>query len=1494
MATTITKSVSVKDVCKGIGSSTKTCSAVVSGDTDYVDNYSVEGTSGGTPCCSDTTSLCLNAWIGCPLVFDTITWKETIIEDGVTYTLKSATSGGSTSLATYEQSATKLTEPTLEEGQNTYDRYEINITNPNDVTCQFYSQDLSEYGGSVDIEAGATYSLTLTWGTTESSHTAKGYFSANGYKDSENDTLTITRPAETTYTLTVNYYVSNVPSGTKYYEIGGSQLVKISDYKISVDNASYSTSDPSEDFGMNNKNQTLNMYYIGKLTAPILEEKNKDFNQYTIDVTNPNDVTCDFYSKELIDDYGGSVTIEAGATFEMELTWGSGSTSHVVSGYLGASGYNNSNMQTITVERPTISSLFNPILSIESETTNDFVLRVRNSNEVVIKWYWGYSSNPTTYAGTISADSTDTLTITKTTNKTIFVKFIYEDLSSQNSTSVPYIEETTQLSRPIITLNSEKTTSNVYYYSIKNENAVEVSVYINGVVQSKYLEGGSETEYHGSWASGQTSITITSQFGTLSSSYSDSLTSSLTISRPKIKLPQPSLNILTNTYNSYSFTYTNSSSQYSVQPFFNGSTQGDILGPSQSRDYEFDWGTGETSKSFYAYAMPTDTSRFTSSDSVVLTITRPKTLSQPEITDIVQNDGSVTLTIKNSNDTAVLWLVDNVQQSGSIYEYSTDTYTYTWGDTETSKTFEIKFKDPTGQYGDSNILSKTISKEIPTLTDPILSSVVSQTGYSITITNKNQQTVTYYVDGVEKTTIAYNASETFSAEWATSETTKTINVLFTADGYESSSKSITVNKPGVITVSAPNLSLVENTTKAYKIRISNPNTTTGTYYLVDSNHARIDDIKLTQGGTYDYSKEWGSEETSKTFTCALLLIVENEVDPSNPIYIYSDTATLETFNKPINVLEKPILSENVNNYTTSKFNVKNTNNLAVTWLVNYSQQSTVIAKDTTATFSYDWQENEKTKRFTVRFTAENYDASESYIDLIRPNQLVEPIVELLVNNHDSYAIRIKNKNEVSVSLYEETSGDTSKTLSAKGQVIIKGAWENETTKTLNYYFVASDYGQSKAVSITFARLNEGDYYVLYLNIDGEVYKIGEKYSVATQSLDGLMSSADKVKLDNINIGLYLKKSENYAYGINTFTIENDYVKSMTLKSRDTGSISTIYFGGNSTNVVDLISAQSISGVKTFTNEIKTNQIANENNNAMVRYKPAENKVVLGGSTIPTTIMGNGDRPNYSKDGSDFTGSPLALLSDISSYTVGDGIKIENNVISVDTDYIAKQIKILSIKIGDLITMDLGDTASSYGTLHQYRVLKISGSIVEVVAMYEPTTSQTFGSSQAYSGSALDTYLNTTWYNTLSDKAKAAIVDNEITQYKYSYGSVSDSHRSYATYSSKAVYASGLSRHIYALDVEDIEMYFGGTGGSASANTQGTFTIADLMTLFYKSTTTISSKYFWLRSAISDYTSGAWYVDGGNGYVSDYDFSDAGAVRPAFKIDLSKIDWSISN
>ena len=74
--------------------------------------------------------------------------------------------------------------------------------------------------------------------------------------------------------------------------------------------------------------------------------------------------------------------------------------------------------------------------------------------------------------------------------------------------------------------------------------------------------------------------------------------------------------------------------------------------------------------------------------------------------------------------------------------------------------------------------------------------------------------------------------------------------------------------------------------------------------------------------------------------------------------------------------------------------------------------------------------------------------------------------------------------------------------------------------------------------------------------------------------------------------------------------------------------------------------ESHSGTATYKGVIKTSEIDNTSGNAMLRNKDTEGAIVLGSSAKKAVIMGSGDRPTYSKNGSDFAGSELALKSDI--------------------------------------------------------------------------------------------------------------------------------------------------------------------------------------------------------------------------------------------------------
>lgn len=210
--------------------------------------------------------------------------------------------------------------------------------------------------------------------------------------------------------------------------------------------------------------------------------------------------------------------------------------------------------------------------------------------------------------------------------------------------------------------------------------------------------------------------------------------------------------------------------------------------------------------------------------------------------------------------------------------------------------------------------------------------------------------------------------------------------------------------------------------------------------------------------------------------------------------------------------------------------------------------------------------------------------------------------------------------------------------------------------------------------------------------------------------------------------------------------------------------------------------------------------------------------------------------------------------------------------------------------GALITMNLD------GSDRQYRVLKREGNVAEVLTMWNISTSTAFDTNitHIYSGRTLDTYLNTTWYNTLTSPAKAAIVPKNINQYQYTFSDSvynESTHSSYADYSTKSLKANVGNRYVYALDVEDIEMYFGGTGGSVDAKIPATFGKTDLLKLFWNQTSTIFENP-WFRSARADKSIQAWCVNGYYGCLGSASTNNTYAARAAFQIDLSKIPFTI--
>ena len=278
--------------------------------------------------------------------------------------------------------------------------------------------------------------------------------------------------------------------------------------------------------------------------------------------------------------------------------------------------------------------------------------------------------------------------------------------------------------------------------------------------------------------------------------------------------------------------------------------------------------------------------------------------------------------------------------------------------------------------------------------------------------------------------------------------------------------------------------------------------------------------------------------------------------------------------------------------------------------------------------------------------------------------------------------------------------------------------------------------------------------------------------------------------------------------------------------------------------------------------------------------------------------------NHNLGGNGGGGSPEGTAVKSTGESAGEVLMTNGEGGAVWTpDMTDTEIELLFLEKGTVISMNLD------GTDRNYRVIKkVSGSVVEVLTQFDPfgdtttkynetSTEETFSDGsvgQKYAGSTVDTAINTTWYNTLSSTAKAAIVDKNIVQdmwYTNSSSGDPDYRTASKTTSKKATATLAVgNRHIYLLSVQDMIDYLEVTPEMTAENT--TWTQDSFRTMFgYDSS---SAYQYWVSSARA--TSSTPNVTGiyiaMNACYPDYiNVTSFCRVRPAFQIDLSKISYT---
>lgn len=259
-----------------------------------------------------------------------------------------------------------------------------------------------------------------------------------------------------------------------------------------------------------------------------------------------------------------------------------------------------------------------------------------------------------------------------------------------------------------------------------------------------------------------------------------------------------------------------------------------------------------------------------------------------------------------------------------------------------------------------------------------------------------------------------------------------------------------------------------------------------------------------------------------------------------------------------------------------------------------------------------------------------------------------------------------------------------------------------------------------------------------------------------------------------------------------------------------------------------------------------------------------------GYNLPDTVAVTGASQTWNKE----TGT-LTLSNPTGAVTV--------SAVCVAVTYPAK---------GDLITIES----------KQYRVLKITNTVAEVLAMYDSSASQAFNTSvnsNVYANSSLDVYLSRTFYNSLSTAMQNAIVAKTFQQDSWrwkggtsaiaNYAGTFQPTNNYTLSLMSTTYDSSISRKCYALSCQDVIDYLEVTTSMSAADT--TLTSENVWRMFWNQITSPGTIFPWLRSAYSGTTGTALYANGAYGYLNNSDVDYKSAVRPAFQIDLSKIEWT---
>ena len=272
---------------------------------------------------------------------------------------------------------------------------------------------------------------------------------------------------------------------------------------------------------------------VYQLSSPTITEYSQNYDEFTVKIYNPNDMTCVFYLTG-----GSTYYINAGESVYITSSWDKASTeeeSKTISGYLGASDCTDSSSSSCTVDKdvyvkPTID--YSPSFSTQNNTYTQYTYRVTNNNDYDV-YYYSQDESSSVYisAGSyVEFDgswSYDSYTSESKTVAGYFYKSGYTDSSVKRYTINKPTETKSTCPSPSISING-----NSYQYvefAVTNPNTIYGFTFYYDSGSSSVSVGAGKTVYIQKSYSGS-SMTLSGYFA--KSGWYDSSTVSKTAYRP--------------------------------------------------------------------------------------------------------------------------------------------------------------------------------------------------------------------------------------------------------------------------------------------------------------------------------------------------------------------------------------------------------------------------------------------------------------------------------------------------------------------------------------------------------------------------------------------------------------------------------------------------------------------------------------------------------------------------------------------------------------------------------------------------------------------------------------------------------------------------------------------------------------------------------------------------------------------------------------------------